>query len=223
MLHFKNQITKLIPRNVELGLFLYNFQNDEKIAINENKLLPLASITKLIVACLALQNGTSLNKQVIFDSISIHSNESYNKILSELSIPEINAMFKVENTDLHINSDNRDAINNIGSAQGLYYFLSDMLVGEKLSFKDKKIVLNALKKQQDIDGFRFHDIGTWAHMTGGMDGICNDIGILEIDNQKYFIAGLVKTDDLSINWMTLEKTLQDIGEIIKQVVTVEEK
>ncbi|TYS83514.1 serine hydrolase [Rossellomorea aquimaris] len=213
-MQLREEILRLIPRNVKLSFLFYDTGSKQKVSINEDEMLPLASITKLITAAFVLQKHTRYNQEDIFSCISKHSNEAYSNLLSEITTSEINSMLSSLNIDIRITKDNRDREKNIGSAKGIYDFLSNILSSKDLSTEKKQLILHSLNNQSDLDGFRLFESGNWAHMTGGMNGVCNDVGILELQNNRIFVIGLIKTDDLSIEWEHLENLLQKVGKLI---------
>lgn len=50
-------------------------------------------------------------------------------------------------------------------------------------------------------------------MTGGMEGICNEIGYLKLEDRTIICIGFLKSIK-EIEWNKLEEIMTEIGEII---------
>jgi len=210
----ENEIKELVPSTSKLGFYLYDTMSDEHLVINENDWFPLASISKLLTAIMGLLKNPNIEREVIIDSISKHCGNSYKKIMETISDDEINLNLKKLNIDIHVLENNQDKVTNRGTAKGVFEVLHGLLDGTLLSNHPKELIIEALKLQNDRDGFRFRKEYNWIHMTGGIDGVCNDVGYLEFGNRKVIIIGLLETQDPNVEWYQLECTLHEIGKYI---------
>ncbi|MED1412640.1 serine hydrolase [Bacillus paramycoides] len=210
----KSEITQLVPPNVKLGFYLLDTKTKEQIVINENDWFPLASVSKLITAIFALAKNINIKKEDIFNVISRHCDSSYKRLLEEISSEEINSQLAKLNIEIKVDNDNKDKVNNLGTPNGIHTILSLLLEGELLESSSKHLVIKSLEQQNDEDGFKLNKHSNWYHMTGGLEGVCNDIGYLEFEDRKIIIIGLIETTDTDTEWYHLEETLQKIGKII---------
>ncbi|EOP60284.1 hypothetical protein IKQ_06000 [Bacillus cereus VDM053] len=210
----KSEITQLVPPNVKLGFYLLDTKTNEQIVINENDWFPLASVSKLITAIFALVKNINIKKEDIFNVISRHCDNSYKKILEEISSEEINNRLAKLNIEIKVDNNNKDKINNLGTPNGIHRILSLLLEGDLLDSSSKHLIIKSLEQQNDEDGFKLNGHYNWYHMTGGLEGVCNDIGYLEFEDRKIIVIGLIETTDTNVEWYHLEETLQKIGRII---------
>lgn len=54
-------------------------------------------------------------------------------------------------------------------------------------------------------------------MTGGLEGVCNDVGFFEVNGRTIIVVGLVEAQDNQIQWEQLEQTLQKIGVLCLEI------
>lgn len=101
----KKEILKLVPPKVKLGFYLIDTGTQQHLAINADDPFPLASISKLITAISALSRNDQITPTVILDTISKHCHHSYQQLLNEVSVEEVNGWLKELNLDVKINSD----------------------------------------------------------------------------------------------------------------------
>ena len=212
----ENEIKKLVPSTSKLGFYLYETMSDEFLVINENDLFPLASISKLLTAIMGLLKNPNIERKVILDSISKHCGTSYKKIIETISDIEINQELKKLNIDLHVHENNQDKVRNRGTAKGVFDILFGLLKGTIISDYSKELIIEGLKLQNDLDGFRFTKEYNWIHMTGGLDGVCNDVGYVELGGRKIIVIALLETKDPNVEWHELESTLLEIGKYIME-------
>ena len=212
----ENEIKELVPSTSKLGFYLYDTMSDEHVVINENDWFPLASISKLLTAIMGLLKNPTIERKVILDSISKHCGTSYKKIIETISDIEINQELKKLDIDLHVHENNQDKVRNRGSAKGVFDILYGLLKGEIISDYSKELIMEGLKLQNDLDGFRFTKEYNWIHMTGGLDGVCNDVGYIEVGDREIIVIGLLETKDPNMEWNELESTLQEIGKYIME-------
>ncbi|MFD6509247.1 serine hydrolase [Bacillus sp. NPDC060175] len=210
----KSEITKLVPSNVKLGFYLLDTKTKEQIVINENDWFPLASVSKLITAIFALAKNINIKRENIFNVISKHCGSSYKRLLEEISSEEINRRLVELNIEIKVDNDNKDIANNLGTPNGIHKILSLLLEGELLDSISKHLIIKSLEQQNDEDGFKLNKYYNWYHMTGGLDGVCNDIGYFEFEDRKIIVIGLIETTDTNAEWYHLEEILQKIGRII---------
>lgn len=212
----ENEIKELVPSSSKLGFYLYDTLSDEYLVINENDWFPLASISKLLTAIMGLLKNTNIEREVIIDSISKHCGTSYKKILETISDIEINQELKKLDIDLYVHENNQDKVRNSGTAKGIFDILYGLVKGTIISDYSKELIIEGLKLQNDLDGFRFTKEYNWIHMTGGLDGVCNDVGYVELGDRKIIVIGLLETNDPNVEWHELESALQEIGKYIME-------
>ena len=205
-----NKIMSTIPESIELGLFIMDTKTNESIKINEKEYFPLASIAKLITSVFSLNRNASLD--CVQKSISLHDSECYQKLNTIISDEEINDRLLECNLNIKVQSDNQDKMNNIATPEGIGTFLTYLIDEKLLNHENTKIILDALRRQEDPDGFQFQ--GQWLHMTGGLQGVCNDVGYLIKDERIMILAGFIKTTNPQVNWSQLESLMMNIGELI---------
>lgn len=75
-------------------------------------------------------------------------------------------------------------------------------------------MLRALAEQTDEDGVLqgLPPGARWAHMTGGFEGACNDVGILEKPGSTLICCVFVQGDPYG-DWDALRETVARIGGI----------
>ena len=212
----ENEIKELVPSTSKLGLYLYDTMSGEHLVINENDWFPLASISKLVTAIMGLLKNTNIEREVIIDSISKHCGTSYKKIVETISDKEINQDLKKWDIDLHVHENNQNKVRNRGTAKGVFEILFGLLKGTIISDYPKELIIEGLMLQNDIDGFRFTKEYNWIHMTGGLDGVCNDVGYVDLRDRKIIVIGLLESKDPNVEWQELETALQEIGKYIME-------
>ena len=82
---------------------------------------------------------------------------------------------------------------------------------------EQESIIIALEEQEDQDGFRFNEmmvVDEWIHMTGGLERVCNDVGLLRIRENKLICVGSIFSNDESMKWKELEFTMRKIGKLI---------
>ena len=82
---------------------------------------------------------------------------------------------------------------------------------------EQESIIIALEEQEDQDGFRFNEmmvVEEWIHMTGGLERVCNDVGLLRIRENKLICVGSIFSNDESMKWKELEFTMRKIGKLI---------
>ncbi|MEH6980264.1 serine hydrolase, partial [Bacillus pseudomycoides] len=167
-----------------------------------------------ITAIFALAKNANIKKEDIFNAISKHCGSSYKRLLEKISSEEINRQLVELNIEIKVDDDNKDIANNLGTPNGIYKILSLLLEGELLDSISNHLIIKSLEQQNDEDGFKLNKHYNWYHMTGGLDGVCNDIGYFKFKDRKIIVIGLIKTTDTDVEWYHLEETLQKIGRII---------
>ncbi|GGH87305.1 peroxiredoxin family protein [Pullulanibacillus pueri] len=207
-------IERMIQPGMRFGFYFSDLHEGTVITFNEDEWFPLASLTKMITAVLSLRNTKRFSGTVIQNTISHHSQQAYETLLEKQSVGKINQQLVALQFDIMTDQNHRDKEKNVGTPRGLYEFLSFISKENGLEAPAKDLIMKALREQADPDGFRLG--GQWYHMTGGFDGVCNDIGYWDIQGRRLVIVGCLQTSDPSIPWTTLENTLQKVGyEIMK--------
>ncbi|QPC48227.1 serine hydrolase [Mangrovibacillus cuniculi] len=217
MFNLKDKILKVIPDNIDIGFYLYDSYTKKSVSINGDIMFPIASITKFIIPAILLKEEFDICHEDVINCISKHSKKSYNTLISKCTVKEINTMLQDLSINIKVAKDNSDVIRNIGSPKSLVDFLKFIFDEENLNIEYRDLLFNSLCSQSDNDGFRFFEKGIWAHMTGGLEGVCNDLGILKLEDRKLYIVGLLITKDPSITWEVQEILLCRIGRIIKEI------
>lgn len=209
-MELKEEIIRLVPEEMTLGFALYDLKTGKTILINENEEFPLASLAKFISAVIAVERGLKVQEEAIYKAIAEHSSHAYKEILLELSDEEMNTELKSRGLQIHIHADNKNKQENCGTPSAIMKFL------KMTRNHDMEVVIKALKDQNDPDGFRFQRFseGKWLHMTGGLDGVCNDIGFWKLPDRMMICVGLMKSCIDSVEWTSLEKKMKEIGEVI---------
>lgn len=210
----KNEILKLVPPKVKLGFYLLDTETQQHLEINADDPFPLASISKLITAVAVLSQNDQIAPTVVLDTVAKHCNHSYQQLLNEVSVEGINRWLKELNVNVKMDADNRNKVSNCGTPRGLAELIHLLLKGELLDIDSTQLILTAFEKQSDPDGFRFNKNHRWFHMTGGLDGVCNDVGLFEVNNRTFIVVGLVEAEDTETRWEQLEQTLQEIGSLL---------
>ncbi|RLQ94247.1 serine hydrolase [Falsibacillus albus] len=210
-MELKERIIEIIPENMQLGLCIHDSKSGGNFSINECAQFPLASLAKWITAVFALKNHASVND--VSKSIKYHVNEAYMNLNNVISDKEINQQLVEMGLDIHIDCDNKEKLKNRGTPKAIFDFLNAILTNGFLSKDETKIIMEAMKAQEDRDGFRFKS--PWLHMTGGLEGVCNDVGYVMLDDRCITVVGMVKSTDPLIDWEQLEALLTEIGEIIE--------
>ncbi|CAM4273298.1 hypothetical protein BAMA_20515 [Bacillus manliponensis] len=210
-------VQQLVPSSVKLGFYLYDTNTKESLCINENETFPLASVAKWIASSIAFQAGIVVEPVVIEEAIYKHSTEAYLSILEKMSSQEINKELQQRGLELVIHKDNTSITNNYGTPASIFQLMHSLYE----SMDKSNLIFQALKQQEDFDGFRFSGPYEWLHMTGGLAGVCNDVGYLYIEDRVLLCIGLLQTNDTHIEWQTLERILQHIGALIVKKYTEE--
>lgn len=212
---FREKIIKLIPTNTRLGFYLKDTRTNETIAINEDEWFPLASIAKWVTAILVSGSNHTVNNEDVFLAISEHSNKSYMKLLRESPDLLLNELLKKLDIDCKVSLENRDIVNNIGTPKGLFRMM-DLLFHEELKPDHRTNILRGMKNQTDPDGFRL--TGKWSHMTGGLNGVCNDVGFIETIEGRVMVIGLLHCPDASVEWTDLEIVMNRVGDEVMKYI-----
>ncbi|WP_201713986.1 serine hydrolase [Rossellomorea arthrocnemi] len=205
---FRGSIISLIPPNTKFGFYLHDTETMETVTINEEKWFPLASIAKWVTAILVSRNGHPVVKEDVYSAICEHNHKSYLNLLQEHPDLSINVLLEEMGIDCKVSSQNRDIVNNTGTPKGLFKMM-DMLLHEGLNREYRTNIIEGMKNQVDPDGFRFSI--PWFHMTGGLEGVCNDVGFIEKEGKQIIVIGLLYCQDPSVEWTDLEKVMNKIG------------
>ncbi|MCA1058945.1 class A beta-lactamase-related serine hydrolase [Rossellomorea aquimaris] len=212
---FRRNIINLIPPDMTFGFYMHDMGTDFSVTINEDEWFPLASIAKWITAILVSGHDCSGVKEDVYFAIREHSNTAYSNLLQKLPDQHLNELLQELDIDCKVSSHNRDIVSNIGTPSGIYKMM-EPLFHERLNPDDIESVLQGMKDQDDPDGFRFND--QWYHMTGGLEGVCNDVGFIEVDSRRIVVIGLLQSKDPTVQWTSLEKVMNRIGEVVMEYV-----
>ncbi|TMU87582.1 serine hydrolase [Bacillus sp. BHET2] len=204
---------KRIPHNMKLGFYLYDTKSKKTIMINEDDWFPLASVTKWITSMVITILNRSVDRKDLFLAISEHSRTAYERLNKVFPDSHLNEILKGLDIECIISSYNRDVVNNNGTPKGLFRLMNILLSREALNPDGRGAIIEGMKQQADSDGFRFE--GQWYHMTGGLDGVCNDVGFVEAADRKLIVIGLLHCEDDAVEWTDLEKVMNEIGELIR--------
>jgi hypothetical protein len=201
-------------KNFETGFYIKHLNTGKVWKQNENTLFPLASVAKMIASVFVSKYNESIPQGLINQAIAEHSNTAYQSILSIQNENAINQFLHNHQYKLCISRDNRDIDSNCGSPFSLAAFIENAIFGDLLPASSKQLIYESLKNQMDDDGFRLNTAGTWAHMTGGLETLCADIGILEHNHEKIIFCGFANARHNNIEWALLEQQLTQIGQYI---------
>ncbi|BCB03606.1 serine hydrolase [Bacillus sp. KH172YL63] len=207
----REEILAVIPGNMRLGFYLYDTHSKQSIGINEHEWFPLASITKWITSIFVAAHHT-VEEDELFSAVSEHSGSAYGKLCEKLPENTLNERLKGLEIDCRVTSENDDTIHNCGTPAGLFKVMNLLFFGpdqEKMT-----AIIEGMKLQTDPDGFRFN--GHWNHMTGGLAGVCNDVGYVKTEEGEVMVIGLLHTNDETVEWESLEKVMNRIGELISE-------
>ncbi len=207
----KEDILSIIPENVQLGIIISDSKKGESITHNETIEFPLASLSKFIASIFALK--VNAPKELIHKTISNHDHESYVKLLDYVSIEEQNKEL-IPFGRIRVDRNNRSVSENSGTPKGIYNLLVHLINGQILNDTMTSFITKCLLDQSDPDGFKLS--GKWSHMTGGLEGVCNDIGFIQLGDRVITVVGLVRTIDPSVEWNQLELLLDNVGQLIKK-------
>lgn len=207
----KDEIQLLLKENIDLGLYIYDTKSQEAFMFNEEELFPLASIAKFITAIFSMSKKAS--SDAVFQSIAYHDAEAYIKLNSLFTENELNHRLSSIGLEIKVNLDNRSLIENIATPKSVFLLLHALYERKLLDEESTTFILQVLEEQSDVDGFRLN--GRWLHMTGGLDGVCNDVGFLVLEDRVLILVGFVKTKHSEIGWYELEALLKSIGEQIQ--------
>jgi beta-lactamase class A len=215
-------IEEVIPEDIEIGLSILDSEG-KYYGISDNELFPLASLSKLLASIVALSMNKGVDTKLISKSISEHCNDSYQTILDLCGIDAINSHFEGLGLSIIIDRDNTSEYNNVGTPKSLSCLMSSVLEYKLLNEDNVRVLSNSLQNQTDPDGFKFNRFcntdWAWAHMTGGLESICNDMGYFKSSGGYVICIGLVRAIHKT-QWVKLEETLNVIGEIIKEHLNI---
>ncbi len=208
------KIKEAVPEGMELGFALLDTKTGEKILFNAEEEFPLASVAKFITAVVAFSKS-DVEGNSVTDAISVHSKEAFGELLETTGQENLNSFLKESGLNLSIDADNTDRAKNVGTPAAMMEFLSLLLEGKILPPEKLALVMDALKNQEDPDGFGFHlHAKKWLHMTGGLEGVCVDAGYVPTDDGCPIVVGFVKADPQMHEWKTFKATLGRIGNLI---------
>ncbi len=211
----KRLITEQVPSNTLFGFYLYDTNSKETITINEDEWFPLASVAKWITSILVSRSNYSVANEDLYLTVCGHSNVSYMNLIEELPEQYLNESLARLNVECKVSDKNRDKVNNIGTPKGLFQMM-DLLLHESSKPDHREAILKGMKNQEDPDGFRFSL--PWFHMTGGLEGVCNDIGFIKTDDVQFIVIGLLHCQDPSVEWTELEKFMRKIGDAVERYI-----
>ncbi|MBN8191275.1 serine hydrolase [Bacillus sp. NTK074B] len=208
-------ITSLIPSHTLFGFYLHDTNTKETITINEDERLPLASVSKWITSILVSRSTHSVVNEDLYLTVCEHSTGSYVNLIHELPEQYLNDSLASLDVDCKVSDQNRDTVNNIGTPKGLFQMM-DLLLGKGLKPDHKEAIMKGMKHQSDPDGFCFSL--PWFHMTGGLEGVCNDVGFIKTDETVVIVIGLLHCQDPLVEWNELEKLMSTIGESVERYI-----
>lgn len=208
------KIKEAVPEGMELGFALLDTKTGEKIFFNAEEEFPLASVSKFVTAVAALSKS-DVEEKSVKDAISVHSKEAFEELLETTGQENLNSFLKELGLRITVDADNADRVKNSGTPASVLEFLRLLHEGKLLSSEKTETVKNALKNQEDPDGFGFHlHAKKWLHMTGGLEGVCVDAGYVPTDYGCLIVVGFVKADPQMHEWKTFKATLGRIGNLI---------
>lgn len=216
------QLSRHLSSSVySLGLAVYDEKNGRSFGFNENQHFPLASVAKLIVAASALSscNEPEPLREQVHRAISQHDREATTDLLAHAGgVDRVNQQLRLRGLAIRIHADQRNRTENTGTPQAMVRYLQDLVNGRIVPGAGLQMVLEALKCQEDPDSM-FGRVSTapalWLHMTGGFEGVCNDVGILELPSRRVLCC-LFVTGDPQGDWSRLSAFMEDTGRLLYQ-------
>ncbi|MHB9144544.1 MAG: serine hydrolase [Symbiobacteriia bacterium] len=204
-----------------IGLALLNPQTLWEFHWNPDRRFPLGSVAKLLLAAAALSAmDRDLDDQtthLVRDAVSLHSRRATDQLLDMVGGAEaVNTWLQSRGyIDACVASDPRDLTANSATPQAIAHFLNDLSSGRLLHSQAQGVVLSALAEQADSDGvLQGVPPGTgWAHVTGGFEGVCNDVGILAKPRSALLCCVFVQGDPAG-DWNELRETVAQVGRIV---------
>ena len=205
----------------QIGLSVRHAAGGWQIGYGEQKQWPLASLAKLLTAVAYLRtldrNGeksiTAEVRELVIAAVSRHDRAASCALTARAGgLQAVNELLRDEGFhQLHLTADHASR-ENCGTPRDLTLILQRILCGELLSAHATALILEAMRGQTDPDGLRSGlPVGvSWAHMTGGLDDVCNDMGFLEIPSGQLLCAVCVTG---SLPWPQLEQAVSTVGEL----------
>lgn len=190
----------------------------EPVLLNPDRPFAMASVAKLIIAVAALRTGRPVADELVLRAVSHHDGQATGALMEAAGgEAEVNAWLSSSGWGtIRVAADNRSRTGNIATPRALHYFVSRLVAGQLLDGGGLALVRRALIEQVDPDGLLsgLSPGSRWLHMTGGMDGVCNDVGILVADGREYICAVLAEADPDG-DWSQLERTVGRVGSAIQ--------
>lgn len=195
--------------NVQLSDELYV---DQQVLLDDSRVFEegsrIASIYELMVWMIILSDNTSTN--VLINSFGMDKINDYIQHVLELkstSLQRIMLDFKA-----------------IEQGKNNYISMSDMLLMYQKLFNHEilndelcEVAINILTRQRwqdDIMRYIYEPV-VFAHKTGSLDYRNLDVGVMSIDNEKYFIGISIKSSKIEGNQVLMGKLGRMIYEAIK--------
>lgn len=219
------QLLQQLSESKTIGLALIDPQTLQRFDWNPDRRFPLGSVAKLLLAVATLQTaeGTSKGETVgglphlVQDAISRHSGDATGHLFDMVGGPEaVNLWLQSRGlAAARVAANQRDPEANSATPKVMARFLHDLLGGRPLQRPGQELVLQALAAQTDPDGMLQGLPGDarWAHMTGGFEGVCNDVGILSRYESTLVCCVFVQGDPHG-DWEELRETVGHIGHIV---------
>lgn len=213
------QADKVTLSGQTLGFGLAGPDGTIQTLINPDRFFPLASVAKLITAvgAAAHEPGGALNDWMMA-AIRDHDREATAQLLEAAGgAGRINTWLRDAGfAHMRVHADNRDPEANAATPRTVLSFLHRLAAGGLITGPALDAVMTALARQSDPDGL-LSGLGpgtAWHHMTGGMAGVCNDVGFLRSRAGTITCCAFVEGDPQG-EWYELEQTLGRVGAAIK--------
>lgn len=208
-----------------IGLALINSQTSERFGWHPVQRFPLGSVAKLLLAVAVLQmvgdmpqgeKGEELSR-LVWEAISLHSATATARLFDLAGGPEaVNLWLQSKGfADASVAANQRDPEANSATPRAIAHVLAGILDGRLLHGPVQELVLRALAEQTDPDGVLqgLPSGARWAHMTGGFQGVCNDVGILTRPDATLICCVFIQGDPHG-DWEELREAVARIGQRI---------
>lgn len=207
-----------------IGLVVIDPQTLQEFSWNADRRFPLGSVAKLLLAVAVLQMvgdmpqgemGKELSR-LVWEAISLHSATATSGLFDLAGGPEaVNLWLQSKGfADASVAVNQRDPEANSATPRAIAHVLTGILDGRLLHAPAQELVLRALAEQTDPDGVLqgLPSGARWAHMTGGFQGVCNDVGILTKPEATLICCAFVQGDPRG-DWDELREAVARIGTI----------
>lgn len=209
-----------IASEIRLGVSVWMDGWEQEIGHNQEQRFPLASVAKLLIAAVTLQmqqqGGVSPQidlREPVYRAVSLHDREASTWLSTQAGgVAQINRMLAQAGLhSLHV-TDHHAEPENSGTPRDLTRLLRQLTARTFPEGEAADLVLRALENQADPDGVRsgIPPECAWAHMTGGLTDVCNDVGIIRWDGGSALLSVMAQG---ALPWERLERLVGEVGRL----------